>query len=116
MEPNYRSRLPGIMLLRHGITLMRGRVLRWRLETFGIYMPSLPLARPWWRVNSRALGQLLQHSGAYAAWLIEMETLTERGPGGWWDTRVGSGESSLRSYIDRENSDPGLDTTGQEDS
>lgn len=63
-------------LVRQGLLLVRApHALRWRLETFGLYMPSLPEARPWWRVNVRALGALLRQLPGYARWLAEMQEL-----------------------------------------
>ena len=65
-----------LLLLPHqGFLLLRApHALRWRLETFGLYMPSLPETRPWWRVNARALRALLRQLPGYAHWLGEMQT------------------------------------------
>jgi hypothetical protein len=83
--------------------MLRGGVLRWRLETYGLYMPSLPNARPWWRINARAFTQLVRHGGNYAAWLVEIEALGKGGPRGWWQAHLGQHYASLRSYMDRVN-------------
>ena len=65
------------------------RALRWRLETFGLYMPSLPEARPWWRPSVRALHALLGQLPGYARWLAEMQALRQGGARGWWRHRTG---------------------------
>jgi hypothetical protein len=91
---SFRSRLlqaaaDHIALVRHVALLWRARVLRWRLETFGLYMPSLPSNRPWWRVNRLALRILLRQRQPYRRWLAEMRALQHGGPGGWWRRRLG---------------------------
>jgi hypothetical protein len=91
------------LLLIHGARLARGGVLRWRLETFGLYMPSYPNRRPWWRVNGRAFRLLLAHGGAYAEWLAEMEAVRRGGAAGWWRARLGRGTDALEAYVARQN-------------
>jgi hypothetical protein len=78
------------LLAAHGAILLTRGVLRWRLETFGLYMPSLPHSRPWWRVNGRMLRMLVQHRRRYAAWLIEMRALRRDGTAGWWKSVLGA--------------------------
>jgi len=87
--------------------LLRGGLLRWRLETYGLYMPSLPNRRPWWRLNRRALVELLRHRTAYAGWLAEMDAARRDGPGGWWQHRLGEDHRHLRSWMDGENGEEG---------
>ncbi len=94
-----------LLVVRHGLLLWRGGVLRWRLETYGLYMPSLPNRRPWWRPNGRALRILVQHRRAYGAWLRHMQRLQTGGAGAWWQARLGEDYSALRAYIERQNSD-----------
>lgn len=70
--------------LGHGWHLLHGGLLRWRLETFGLYMPSYPLQRPWWRVNRQALLIVLRQIPGYLIWLRDMHHLG-RGPARlWW--------------------------------
>lgn len=72
-------------LLRQAAQFARApHALRWRLETFGLYMPSLPEARPWWRVNARAARALLAQLPGYARWLAGMRALSRQGASGWW--------------------------------
>ncbi len=92
-----------LLLFRHGCTLLRGRVLRWRLETYGVYMPSLPNARPWWRPNFHALSALLRRRRVYGEWLREMDAVRRDGPSGWWRERLGAGFGALQAYIQHEN-------------
>ena len=75
--------------------------LRWRLETFGLYMPSLPETRPWWRVNARALRALLRQFPGYIRWLAEMERLRRDGPGGAWRARTGTDARDWQAWLDR---------------
>lgn len=99
-----------LLLYRQAWQLLRGRLLRWRLETYGLYMPSLPNRRPWWRVNRRALVALLRHRRAYAGWLAEMDAARHDGPGGWWQHRLGEDHRHLQSWMERENNaDRGTD-------
>ena len=70
--------------------------LRWRLETFGLYMPSLPEARPWWLVNPRAARALLGQLPSYARWLSGMQAVRVDSAAGWWQTR----SSATRRYWD----------------
>lgn len=80
--------------------LWRGGVLRWRLETFGLYMPSLPNRRPWWRPNGRAALALLRHRHAYRDWLLEMRRLRAGGPAAWWEARLGADHDAWRAALD----------------
>ena len=91
-------------MVRHGHLLCVGGLARWRLETFGLYMPSIPNARPWWRVNCRALRQLLRQRRAYARWVCEMRELEIHGDSGWWRVRlVADDYRALERYIREEN-------------
>ena len=106
-----RGRRPGrgagargrLLLARHGLTLLRGRLLRWRLETFGIYAPSLPQARPWWRLNGRMALLLLRRSDRYARWLEEMRALRRDGPEGWWQQTGRDTARAIHAYIEQTN-------------
>src|ERR1019366_2327525 len=89
--------------LTHGWLLLRGGVLRWRLETFGLYMPSFPEQRPWWRVNGRMALALLRQRHRYAGWLSEMRVLSREGSTGWWRSSLGSGYPALRDYLETAN-------------
>jgi hypothetical protein len=73
--------------------------LRWRLETFGLYMPSLPEARPWWRLSARALRALLGQLPGYARWLGEMQVLRHGGARGWWRHRTGSDARAWEEWL-----------------
>jgi len=85
-------------LLRQGLQLARApHALRWRLETFGLYMPSLPDTRPWWRVNRRALAAFLGQLPRYARWLTTMRALRRAGAAGYWRAEAGT---SLRAWED----------------
>ncbi|MGH2344589.1 MAG: hypothetical protein ACRDG4_05145 [Chloroflexota bacterium] len=90
------------MVWRQFVLLLRGRLLRWRLETYGLYMPSLPNARPWWRLNFRALVGLLHHRQAYGRWLREMRSLRGAGATGWWQARLGHHTRHWEAYIEAE--------------
>ena len=92
-----------LLLARHGATLFRGHLLRWRLETFGLYAPSLPEARPWWRVNGRMAVLLLHRRGHYARWLAEMRALHSHGPEGWWRKTGHDTARALHAYIEQAN-------------
>jgi hypothetical protein len=80
--------------------LWRGGALRWRLETFGLYMPSHPNARPWWRINARALSILARRSPSYARWLEEMAAVRAGGASGWWAKRLGDRYDAWVSSLD----------------
>lgn len=89
-------------LARQGLLLARApRALRWRLETFGLYMPSLPETRPWWRVNAVALGALLAQLPGYARWLAEMRTLRREGARGMWRARSGTDAGDWEGWLER---------------
>ena len=79
------------VLAQQALLLARApHALRWRLETFGLYMPSLPEARPWWRPSARALRALCRQLPGYARWLAEMQVLRHAGARGWWRHRTGT--------------------------
>ncbi len=99
------------VLVRHGYLLLFKGLARWRLETFGLYMPSLPSARPWWRVDGHALCQLFRQRGAYARWIWEMHELQMHGETGWWRERLGVDYHALELYIDMENDSADRDDT-----
>lgn len=83
-------------LAHQAMTLARApHALRWRLETFGLYMPSLPEARPWWRVNMCAVRALCEQLPGYARWLGGMQALRVEGASGWWRN---SADSPLRAW------------------
>jgi hypothetical protein len=92
-----------VALARHIALLWRARILHWRLETFGLYMPSLPARRPWWRVNGAALRALLRQRQPYQRWLAEMRALQRRGPGGWWRGRLGRSYRCLQRWETSQN-------------
>ena len=73
--------------------------LRWRLETFGLYMPSLPEARPWWRPSARALRALCRQLPGYARWLAEMQALRHGGACGWWRYRTGTDARDWEEWL-----------------
>jgi hypothetical protein len=75
------------------------RALRWRLETFGLYMPSLPEARPWWRPNPRALRALARQLPGYARWLGEMQALRHAGARGWWRHQTGTDAREWEGWL-----------------
>lgn len=77
------------------------RALRWRIETFGLYMPSLPNARPWFRPNGRALGAFVRQLPAYVHWLGEMRALRRDGPAGWWEARGGTTLDGKLAWLER---------------
>jgi hypothetical protein len=79
-----RVRTAGLLLM-HLYRLWRGGQLRFRLETYGVYYPSLPYAAPWWRVSLRSVALLIRQLPSYAAWIEEMETLRTKGPTAWWE-------------------------------
>lgn len=72
------------ILIRHAWVVWRAGQLRFRLETFGLYWPSMPYAAPWWRVSPRSLGLFLRQSRSYCRWIIDMEELRRAGPEAWW--------------------------------
>ena len=86
--------------LRQGLQLARApRALRWRLETFGLYMPSLPEARPWWRVNGCVLALFLTQLPRYARWLVAMRALRREGASGYWRRASGTGLSEWEDWL-----------------
>jgi hypothetical protein len=89
-----------LVLIRQGLMLAHApHVLRWRLETFGLYMPSLPEARPWWRVNLRAARALLRQMPGYMRWLAEMQALRRAGARGWWRSRAGTDTDTWEQWL-----------------
>jgi hypothetical protein len=90
------------MVWRQLLLLLRGRLLRWRLETYGLYMPSLPNARPWWRPNYRTFLTLVRHRQAYGRWLGEMHALRGAGASGWWRSRLGDHVDYWTAYLEAE--------------
>ncbi len=100
-RPNQGARA-ALELLRQGLQLARApRALRWRLETFGLYMPSLPEARPWWRVNGRALGAFLAQLPRYARWLAAMRALRQEGAAGYWRAEAGTSLREWEDWLDK---------------
>ncbi|MGH2411995.1 MAG: hypothetical protein ACRDGS_16760 [Chloroflexota bacterium] len=75
-----------IYIAQHVYLLLRSGQLRFRLETYGLYYPSEPYARKWWRISPRVLALLLRQSREYATWIVEMNELRRAGPEGWWET------------------------------
>ncbi len=91
-----------LSLARQGLLLARSlRALRWRLETFGLYMPSLPESRPWWRVNAVALRALVGQLPGYARWLGEIEATRRAGGRGYWRARSGATLDEWEAWLDR---------------
>jgi hypothetical protein len=88
-----------LLVWRQGALLLRSRLLRWRLETYGLYMPSLPHSRPWWRVNGRALARLIRHHRAYGGWLREMSAVRVSGGPGWWRSRLAGKAAAWEAYL-----------------
>ena len=78
------GRLAGVAA--HTAGLMRAGLLRFRLETFGLWYPRLPYQAPWWRPNLRAVAYLLGRLPRYACWLCEMQATRTDGAVGWWAT------------------------------
>jgi hypothetical protein len=108
------SRLIAIapILCRHAWLLVWGRLLRWRLETYGLYMPSLPNARPWWRVSGPALLNLCRHGTSYAGWVADMHYLRIHGSSGWWQAHLGRGYAALHAYVNQQNAGTANDEEG----
>ncbi|MGH2447005.1 MAG: hypothetical protein ACRDFS_00125 [Chloroflexota bacterium] len=65
-------------LIRHLYRLWRYHQLRFRLETFGLYYPSLPYDAPWWRISPPVLLLLIRQLPEYGRWLIQMEEASKR--------------------------------------
>jgi hypothetical protein len=87
-------------LVQQALLLARApHALRWRLETFGLYMPSLPEARPWWRPSARALRALCRQLPGYARWLAEMQALRHGGARGWWRYRTGTDARDWEQWL-----------------
>ncbi len=89
-------------LVRQGLQLARApHALRWRLETFGLYMPSLPETRPWWRVNRRAFAAFVSQLPRYARWLTTMRALRRDGAAGYWRVETGVDPRAWEEWLDR---------------
>ncbi len=89
-------------LLRQGLQLARApHALRWRLETFGLYMPSLPDTRPWWRVNRRALTAFVGQLPRYAHWLTTMRALRHDGAAGYWRAEAATSLRAWEEWLDK---------------
>lgn len=73
-----------IALLRHGLLLWRSGLLRFRLETFGLYYPELPYRSPVWRISPLYCVLLLRRTHSYGRWLLEMQDTRLYGAHGWW--------------------------------
>lgn len=78
----------GESVLVHLARLVRLRLLRFRLETFGLYFPSLPHERPWWQVSLHVVPLLARRLGSYATWSGDLRHLARRGAAGWWQRRL----------------------------
>lgn len=80
-------------LARHIYLLRRTGQLRFHLETFGAYYPSVPYKSPWWRISPRYATLLLRRTWAYAGWIEEMQMLRRGGAREWWAKHHPPGES-----------------------
>jgi hypothetical protein len=88
------------VLVQQALLLARApHALRWRLETFGLYMPSLPEARPWWRPSARALRALCRQLPGYVRWLAEMRVLRHGSARGWWRYRTGTDARDWEEWL-----------------
>lgn len=74
-------------LARHGALLWRTGLLRFRLETFGLYYPALPYQTPAWHLSPRRTLLLVRRARSYGLWLLEMEEVRRSGGRGWWRAR-----------------------------
>ena len=73
-----------LCVVRHLYWVERSGQVRFRLETFGLYYPSLPYDAPWWRPNPASLLLLIRRLPSYVRWVVEMEELQRQGPEAWW--------------------------------
>ncbi|MBI4507932.1 MAG: hypothetical protein HY691_20590, partial [Chloroflexi bacterium] len=64
--------------------LVRLRLLRFRLETFGLYYPSLPHERPWRRVAPAVALLVARRLPGYLRWIGDLRAVARRGAAGWW--------------------------------
>jgi hypothetical protein len=71
-----------ITLMRHVALLWRTGLLRFRMETFGLYYPAPPYQAPAWRVSPRQTMLLLRRARSYGRWLVEMEDIRRAGASG----------------------------------
>ena len=71
-------------MLKHVVGLARSGQLRFRAETFGLYLPETPDRRPWWRISIAALRLLFNQAPSYRSWRAEMENLRRGGAHEWW--------------------------------
>jgi hypothetical protein len=76
--------------MEHARRIVRSGQLRFRLETFGVYYPSRPYSRPWWRMSARGLWLLARQAPSYLRWVIEMERLRAGTGERWWEEHGGS--------------------------
>lgn len=75
-------------MLIHLWRLLRLRLLRFRLETFGLYFPSLPHARPWWRVTPHVVPLFARRLLPYTRWAADVRYIGQRGAAGWWERHL----------------------------
>jgi hypothetical protein len=103
-------------LLRHMALLSSaGRhVLRWRLETYGLYMPSYPYQRPWWAINPRVAVILARRLARYARWLTEMEAARRGRPAAWHSQLATDADARWRAWLASQNA-TGPQAEGLED-
>lgn len=105
--------IPILLLARQGLLFLRApHALRWRLETFGLYMPSYPEARPWWRVNRRALAAFVRQLPRYTRWLAGMRALRHDGAHGYWVARSGTGAREWGAWLDLAEGDDSSEKRG----
>lgn len=71
-------------LARHVALLWRTGLLRFRLETFGLYYPALPYQSSTWRLSPRQALLLVRRARSYGLWLLEMEEVGCAGGSAWW--------------------------------
>lgn len=76
-----------IAVLRHAVLLWRTGLLRFRLETFGVYVPALPYTAPAWKLSPRYVALLARQSRSYGRWLLELDAIRRDGADGWWGQR-----------------------------
>jgi hypothetical protein len=75
-------------VLVHIWRLLRLRLLRFRLETFGLYFPSLPHSQPWWRVTPRVIPLFARRFLPYVRWTGDVRHVARRGAAGWWQRHL----------------------------
>ena len=95
-ERGVRRRWPDIAAtLRHLWWFRDRHYRRWRLETFGLYAPSLPHERPWWRISPVTLVALLRLLPGYLDWVRRMRLLRQGSAEVLWRSCL-SPESAVR--------------------